>query len=427
MHSLGEKLKSLPRKPGVYLFKDKNGAVIYIGKANSLRKRVSSYFNKTPDLKTSILISRLRDIDFIITGSELDALVLEDELIKKYKPKYNVAQRDDKAYPFLKLTVNEEWPRLILARRKENDGARYFGRFQGGMVRAVIRLIKKIFPIRWCKETPLRKREQPCLYFQVGSCSGPCIGKVSREEYQTMVLGITLLLEGKMEAAMEKLTKEMERASAAQDFERAGYFRDSSEQLMKMLEGKVNLQRVSSPHGLIETEELQKKLKLVNAPMRIECFDISNIQGTNIVGSMVSFVGGLPLKNDYRRFKIRSLGEKPNDVQAIYEVVRRRYGGNLAKKMELPDLILIDGGAAQVNFGEKALLGTSAEGRPIVGLAKKEELIYLPKGNPTIVGQGTVRLTFHSPALQLLQRIRDEAHRFAVTYHREKRGKALFR
>ena len=190
MASLKEKLNSLPNQPGVYLFKDKNGVIIYIGKAKSLRKRVASYFTKPPEIKTGILLDRLYDIDYIVAGSELDALILEDELIKKYKPRYNISLRDDKAYPFLKLTVNEEWPRLFLARRKAKDGALYFGRYQGGMVRAIIRLVKKIFPIRWCKESPLRRREQPCLYYRIGSCSGPCLRKISHEDYLALVQGI---------------------------------------------------------------------------------------------------------------------------------------------------------------------------------------------------------------------------------------------
>jgi excinuclease ABC subunit C len=420
MSSLCEKLNALPNKPGVYLFKDKNGVIIYVGKAKSLRKRVASYFKARPEIKNSILLDRLYDIDYSVTGSELDALILEDELIKKYKPRYNVALRDDKAYPFLKLTVKEEWPRLFLARRKENDGALYFGRYQGGMVRAVVRLIKKLFPIRWCRETPLKKREQPCLYHHIGSCAAPCIGNISREDYRSLVQGITLLLEGKMEAAVEKLKSEMGRSAAAQDFERARYFRDSLRLLEKMMEGKADLARTPSVRGVAAVAELQKILKLKKAPMRIECFDVSNIQGSNIVGSMVTFLGGLPLKSDYRRFKVRSVAEKPNDVQAVYEVVKRRYAGSLAKKMELPDLVIVDGGAAQVSFGKKALQEARHPLLPVIGLAKREEEVYFPGGKKPL------RLPRRSPSLQLLQRIRDEAHRFAVVFHRERRRKSLF-
>jgi len=418
MSFLKEKLKSLPPKPGVYLFKNQKGEVIYVGKAKSLRKRVASYFKAKPELKTSILLDHLYDIDYQVTASELEALLLEDELIKKYKPRYNVALRDDKAYPFLKLTVNEQWPRLFLVRRKEEDGALYFGRYQGGMVREVIRLVKKLFPIRWCKETPLKMRQQPCLYYRIGSCSGPCIGKISQEEYRSLVSGIISLLEGKMEEAKERLREEMERASRQLDFERAAYLRDRIKILDKMMEGKTNLAKTPSPRLLSEVEELKQVLGLARPPMRIEAFDISNIQGYQIVGSMVTFVGGLPLKSDYRRFKVRSLEKKPNDVQALYEVIKRRYAGSLAKKMETPDLILVDGGRAQVSFGEKALKEVGLN-RPIVGLAKREEDLYLPQ-------RGPLKLDKRSASLQLLQRIRDEAHRFAVAYHRERRGKEMF-
>ncbi len=412
-------MSSLPNKPGVYLFKDKNGVILYIGKAKNLRKRVSSYFKRPGDLKTSILLERLYDIDYVVTGSELDALILEDELVKKYKPRYNVALRDDKAYPYLKITIKEEWPRLFLARRKEKDGALYFGRYQGGMVRAVIRMVKKLFPIRWCKESPLRMREQPCLYYRIGSCSGPCIQKISPEEYRALVQGIISLLEGRMDKALNKLKEEMAKASEKQDFERAAYLRDRIKLLEKMMEGK-ELGRAPSPRLLSEVIELQKVLKLKKAPMRIEAFDISNIQGSNIVGAMVAFYGGLPLKNDYRRFKVKSLEKKPNDVAAIYEVVKRRYTGSLSKRMTLPDLVMVDGGIAQVKSGVKGLAEAKLKNLPVIGLAKREEKIFSAKAKKPLILPKT------SSALQLLQRIRNEAHRFAITYHREKRKKALY-
>ncbi|MBU0672928.1 MAG: excinuclease ABC subunit UvrC [Candidatus Margulisbacteria bacterium] len=409
----------MPAKPGVYLFKDKHGVILYVGKAKSLRKRVASYFNRPQEIKTTILLERLSDIDYILAGSEMDALILEDELIKKYKPRYNVALRDDKTYPYLKLTLNEKWPRLFLVRRKEKDGALYFGRFQGGMVREVVRLAKKLFPIRWCKESPLKTREQPCLYYRIGSCSGPCIDKISQADYLALAQAIIPLLEGKMDTALHKLRQQMEKAAQEQDFERAAYLRDRLKVLEKMLEGK-ELGRAPAPRRLAEIEELKARLRLTDAPMRIEAFDISNIQGTNVVASMVAFYGGLPLKNDYRKFKIRSLGMKANDVAAIYEVVKRRYSGMLADKLPLPDLILVDGGIAQVNSGLRALVSAKQKCLPIIGLAKRQEEIYFPQSNKPLV------LAKNSMALKLLQRIRDEAHRFAVTYHRQKRSKSLF-
>jgi excinuclease ABC subunit C len=419
MTSLKEKLKALPSKPGVYLFKDRNGVILYVGKAKTLRKRVASYFSKSPDLKTSILLERLYDIDYIIAGSEMDALILEDELVKKYKPRYNITLKDDKSYPFLKLTINEKWPRLFLTRKKVKDGALYFGRFRGGMIREVVKLVKRLFPIRWCKESPLRMREQPCLYYRIGSCSGPCVGKISHADYLALVQGIVLLLEGKMGKAVQKLKGEMERAAAERDFERAAYLRDRIKVLQKMMEGK-DLRKAPTPRLLEEVLELKRVLKLKRSPMRIEAFDISNISGSNIVGSMVTFYGGLPLKNDYRKFKVRSVEKKPNDVAAIYEVVKRRYTGMLSEKMELPDLVMVDGGKGQVRAGVRALKDAGVTGIPLIGLAKREEEIFSPQKSRSLL------LKKSSVALQLLQRIRDEAHRFAITYHRKRRAKSLF-
>lgn len=417
MSSLKEKLKSLPNKPGVYLFKDKKGIILYVGKAKSLRKRVASYFTKPADIKTSILLDRLYDINYVLAGSEMDALLLEDELIKKYKPRYNVALRDDKAYPLLKLTIKEKWPRLFLVRRKEKDGSLYFGRYQGGMIREVVRLVKRLFPIRWCKETPLKMRKQPCLYYRIGSCSGPCIGKISQQDYMSLAQAIVSLLEGRMSEAIKLLEEEMKKSSQNQNFEQAAYLRDRVKILQKMTEGK-ELRKSPAPRRLSEVDELKKVLKLAKMPMRIECFDVSNIQGKNIVGSMVAFYGGLPLKSDYRKFKIYSLEEKPNDVAAIFELVKRRYTKTLAGKLPPPDLVMVDGGKAQVNSAVKALKEAKLK-TPIIGLAKKEETIYFPT-------KKALKLRKSSAALRLLQRIRDEAHRFAISYHRAKRAKSLF-
>jgi len=417
MSSPREKLKSLPNKPGVYLFKDKKGVILYVGKAKALRKRVASYFTKPPDVKTGILLDRLADIDYVVAGSEMDALLLEDELIKKYKPRYNVALRDDKAYPLLKLTIKEKWPRLFLVRRKDPDGSLYFGRYQGGMVREVVRLVKRLFPIRWCKESPLKMRKQPCLYYRIGSCSGPCVGKISQPDYLALVQAIVALLEGRMEEAINKLQAEMKKASQNQNFEQAAQLRDRVKILQKMAEGK-ELRKSPAPRRLSEVAELKKALKLSKLPMRIEAFDVSNIQGKNIVGSMVAFYGGLPLKSDYRKFKIRSVADKPNDVAGIFELVRRRYTATLAGKLPQPDLIIVDGGKAQVSSAVRALKEAKLKA-PIIGLAKKEETIFFPT-------KKALKLSRNSAALKLLQRIRDEAHRFALTYHRAKRAKSLF-
>ncbi len=412
--SLDKKLQALPAKPGVYLFKNRLGEIIYVGKAKSLRRRVTSYFKKTDDLKTSVLLSRLADIDYIVVGSETDALLLEADLIKKYHPRYNILMRDDKAYPYLKLTVNEEWPRLLFVRRKAKDGALYFGRFEGAMARDILRLIKKLFPIRWCKETPLRKREQPCLYYRIGACASPCTGRISRTDYLALVKGIRLFLEGKMAGALAKLQAEMAQASRAQEYERAAAWRDRIEALTKLMAAK-KLEREPAPRLLAELNELKELLNLTTLPMRIEAFDISNISGSNNVGAMVAFYGGVPLKSDYRKFKIYSVTGKPNDTASMAEVIRRRYGGELAKKLPRPDLVLIDGGLPQVNAAAKIIKDIA-----LIGLAKREEEIYWPRQFRPL------KLSKNSPALKLLQRIRDEAHRFAVTFHRQKRSQGIY-
>lgn len=538
---LRKKLKLLPNKPGVYIFKSKVGKVIYVGKAKSLKKRVNSYFTKPPSSpKVSSILEKLANIEYIVTSSELEAIILESNLIKKYWPRYNVILRDDKQYPYLKLTVNEEWPRLILVRRIEKDGARYFGPYSGGMVREMIRLIKRLFPIRWCKETPMKMRKQPCMYFHIRKCVGPCIRETTRQRYMRLCDEIITLLEGRLDETAKILRKEMQEASERLEFERAKAFRERAKTVERMAEGqkvvssdlkdrdvvafsrigdkacamvfqirkgklvgremffptesrgvsvvelmtnvalqyytdaafippeiilqypiekplvfkkwlskqagrKVSLevQRKGRKQELVSmaeenarillerkalseaapTEasgvtELKEKLNLSVFPVRIEAFDISNISGKDIVGSMVAFVSGAPYKRDYRRFEVRTV-KKQNDVSAIYEVVRRRYSGSLSKELGLPDLILIDGGIGQVRAGNKALQQAGIFHIPIVGLAKRFEDIYFPHRTSPI------KLRKESKALQLLQRVRNEAHRFALAYHKLKRKKKL--
>lgn len=542
MKNLAGRLRQVPDRPGIYMFKDHAGKVIYVGKAKALKKRVSSYFTKHPDSqKTASMLSSAEDFDYIAAASEEEALILENNFIKKYRPRYNILLLDDKQYPYIKLTVNEDWPRMLLVRKIDDDGAKYFGPYSGNTVRETLRLIKRLFPIRLCKETPMKMRKQPCMYFYIKRCSGPCLGGVDRNSYAGMIEEVRGLLEGRLSDVISKMRSEMKAASDRTDFEEAKALRDrirslgrmSEEQLVvshdladrdvvafsrqgafscavifkvrggKLVErdifypkqvedatdedlsasilkqyyssaalvpgeillampikeaaslaelirkksgtktkliaptrgNKAKLVKMAQDNATLLLErrlvsmssdaeqpallELKKKLNLSALPMRIEAFDISNISGTDTVGSMVVFVGGSPLKKDYRRFRVRSREGEPDDTGSIYEVVRRRYGGALSRELDRPELILIDGGIGQVGAAVKALKDAGKFFPPLIGLAKKHEEIFLPgKREP-------LRLPRSSKALQLLQRVRDEAHRFAVIYHRLRRSKRM--
>lgn len=412
------KHQDFPNFPGVYLFKDKSGAVIYVGKAKLLRNRLSSYFQKNIESeKTKALVSNYETIEYIVTQSELEALLLENKLIKKYKPYYNIQWKDDKNYPYLKLTINDEWPRIIVVRKKENDGALYFGPYEGKSVKDTLRLIKKLFPIRTCKETPLRKRNQPCLQYHIKRCWGPCIGKVSNDQYRNLARAIASILSGDMDQTINALKLEMKQAASEKNYEQAARLRNKINGLERMRRAKpswVPQRRAFSPDIILL--ELQKELSLPKMPKRIEAFDVSNTSGTETVASMVTFEHGIAKKSDYRKFIIKSV-KGPNDVASIYEAVYRRYAKSLSKTLPLPDLVLIDGGIPQVNMAKQAQNAAKIN-IPMIGLAKKQEEIFFPRKRKPII------LSKESKALQLLQNIRDEAHRFAVTFHKKRRSKA---
>ena len=517
-------LPQAPDKPGVYLIKDKSGRIIYVGKAISIAKRIRSHFR--PDSK---LAPHIADIDYIVTSTELEALILEAVLIKKHHPRYNVLLRDDKQYPYIKLTVNEEWPAVCMVRKiaLASDRAKYFGPYRSQTVRDIFKLIKRLFKIRWCKT--FKKRTQPCFYYHMGKCLAPCARDVPRQRYLRAARDVELFLEGKYETAIEKLKAEMAQASRKKDYEEAAATRDrlklfekiSEEQKIvtadkkdrdiffvsafgnsaqvlilevrcgkltgkqgyfikdtkleeediltslmvqyysgatyipgevmanpgrnrMILEGALTKLKGSDVHIKIpktgkeksllrmaeenakymlqqnlQLEEntydslfdLKRSLKLNRMPYRIEAFDISTTMGVETVGSMVAFEGGLPLKPDYRKFKIKWV-KGMNDVAGICEIVKRRYSGSLARLLPLPDLILIDGGKPQLS----AAMSAAPKSINVAALAKKLEEIYLP-GN-----RMPLRLKMDSPSLKLLRRIRDEAHRFAVTFHRKRRS-----
>ena len=547
MHAdLHARLRSLPAQPGCYLFKDAQGTVLYVGKAVNLRQRVRSYFQKSAQHspKTARMVRKIADLEWIVTDSELEALILECNLIKKHRPPYNVLMRDDKSYPYLCLTVTEKFPRLLVTRRVRRDGNRYFGPFaNSGAVWETHRLLHRTFPLIPCgKVWSGEAVQRPCLYYQMGRCLAPCAGLADAEQYRQIVQQVALFLQGKGDALIRQLTEQMEAAAEAMEFERAARIRDQIRALQEVLQrqkvihpdgidedvialvkdergacvqmffirgGKLLGQRhfflsegteenpralmteflkqyyqdapevperILLPYEVEEAQiiaqwlrqkrgdgtveirvprrgedaqllelaaqnaelalqslrmemeqkaewlesallELQEALNLPTMPQRIEAFDISNIQGVAPVGSMVVFEGGQPKKSDYRRFRIRWHPETPDDFAMMREVITRRLREALEgdpKWRTLPDLMLIDGGRGQLNAALEAMHALGFE-IPAVGLAKKQELLILPDREEPLA------LPHHSKALHLLQRVRDEAHRFALSYHRKLR------
>lgn len=532
-----EKLKLLPENPGVYIMKDAAGKIIYVGKAVVLKNRVRQYFqssrNHTP--KVRAMVAKIADFEFIMTGSEVEALILECNLIKKHRPRYNISLKDDKSYPYVKVTVQEEFPRVFITRRVVKDGARYFGPYTNATaVHESLRLLRRLFPLRTCRTL----QERPCLEYHIKRCLAPCVGKISREDYAVFIRAVLLFLEGRTEDVEKELTFRMKRAAEAYHFELAARLRDQLAAVKKIAEKQnivtgagdqdaIGLARsalgacvqvffirsgkmVGREHFLLQgdedesdaalltaflqqyyhqaaflphevllpcdveetplleawlserkqarvhlvvpqrgtkhdlvamaagnaekfladeetrraqtdaqtlgaVEELGHLLGLKRAPNRMECFDISHIQGAETVASMVVFEGGRPKKSDYRRFKIRSTEGKPDDFLSMREVTQRRYGD--LPEEELPDLIVIDGGKGQLSSALEIIRGAGHADVPVVGLAKQFELVFREGESDPVV------LPRHSQALYLIERIRDEAHRFAITYHRKLRGK----
>jgi len=545
--SIKDSLKLLPDAPGVYLMRNKDDEVIYIGKAKNLSKRVKSYFiNNHASPKLTVMVPQINRFEFIITDSEVEALILESQLIKKRKPKYNVLLKDDKRFPWFLIT-DEEYSRIVVTRKADNKSlkGKYFGPYTDSRAMySTLELIKNIFPLKQCK-TP-RFKDRPCMYYQIGKCLAPCQKLVSSDDYKKIVKQVGMFLSGKQNKLMEELKARMEALAESQDYEKAAKYRDSyfdvmkaitrqkviSENttlnqdiiafqnddllmavvLLKVREGRliakedfeIRLDRLHTPYeafiafiqeyyqmvdsdaipkellfehklqgndgeiigdwltvkkrnkvnivnpktrtklelvemakkNAVSTFEslkltelnninndwnkvgcfIQEKLNLQNFPNRIECFDISHIQGTNTVASMVVFVNGKPYKSDYRKYKIRTLPEgHSDDFAGMKEVLKRRYQRLLEHK--IPDLIIVDGGKGQLSAAIEVLEELGLNDLPIVSLAKKFEEIYLPGKSKSII------FSDNSQALFLFQQVRDEAHRFAVNYHRKLREK----
>jgi len=547
-NELLEKIKTAPNDPGCYLYKNKDDKIIYIGKARNIQKRVSSYFLKSnsKDLKTLKLVKNISDVEFIITNSEIDALILENNLIKKHKPRYNILLRDDKTFPYVKIT-KEYLPRVLITRKFENDGGNYFGPFtESRKLKNTIELIKRIFPIRRCNRTFSENNvgennQKFCLNYHINRCEAPCVQYVSHNHYLEMIQKMRDFLNGKTDEVLKYFQKRMTEAAENQQYEFAAKFRDNIKLinnlyrrqvvedtdlkdrdliniaieenkacsiLMRIRQGKLLGQEVffmewhgeESQYSVLENfiqkyysntsnypgeiivddlpenrdllhswlkkkagksikiikgirkdksrllsmaqknaklrlkeyilkknkyddyipltlRVLKESINLNSIPKRIEGFDISNTSGTNIVASMVCFVNAVAKKSEYRKFKVKTV-EGANDFASMAEVVQRRYSRVLKENLEHPDLILIDGGKGQLSAAKAVLDDLGLDSIPIIGLAKKLEEIFLPDESEPII------LAKDNQGLTLLRRVRDESHRFAITYHRKRRAKS---
>jgi excinuclease ABC subunit C len=535
-NSLKAKLDTFPKKPGIYFFKDRFQNIIYIGKARSLKDRVKSYFIPSTDAKLNNLLEETRDIEYILTGSEKEASFLENNFVQQYQPKFNLRLKDDKSFPYLKLSFQERYPGIYLTRRVKADGSKYFGPFSPAhQARQTIHLISKFFGIRTCTEKIPGKRKRPCLEYDLKLCSAPCTEFIKEPEYNQNVNNARLFMEGKVEKLLKISRERMKKAAEQQEFEQAAQWRDLIHTLENIKEkpkmisvglddkdiigfaqqkdstalyvfvmrkGKVSeservlskendkmspadslslhlfrfyqnrknwpdkilipfqpshkqklkdeisrlakknvklmvpqkgknrklvdladknaeivLQEIS--HRLFPLQEAQEILDLERIPRRIEGFDISNTGGEESVGSVVVFEEGHPRKQDYRKYKIKTV-KGPDDLASLQEIIRRRYTRIEREKKTLPDLILVDGGKGQLNVARKTLKQMDLENLTVISLAKRDEIIFTPAHAQGLKLDGT------SPVLKLFQHIRDEAHRFAITYHRKKRKKRSF-
>jgi excinuclease ABC subunit C len=533
---LAERIREIPDRPGIYVFKDAEGKPLYVGKAKSLRKRTASYLNREHEPRLAAMMSEAVDLETVVTDTEAEALLLENNWIKTRRPRYNVLLRDDKTYPYLKLTMRDDYPRIAFTRRIAHDGAEYFGPFlPGGLARKAIKLVQKLFEVRVCRIEIDGGLARPCLYYDMHRCLGPCVaGLTTKEQYGEAVAQARLFLSGRTDQLLKDLKKGMWEASEALDFEKAASLRDT----MAEIESVTQRRKLSSvededvdvfgvhlgaghaavavlvmrggqvldrrelfwesvgpltPEGLlsellpqlydrttfipkeihlpvpIDGEEallewlserkgekvylrlptrgpkaervklanhnaelahkrrfrglqeapgaaaLEKHLGLMEPPRRVEGFDISHFQGGETVASMVVWEEGRMRKGEYRSFNVRGLSG-PDDVASIRQAVERRYRRVLEETGAMPDLILIDGGRGQLNAALAALAGLGVEDTPILALAKREEEVYLPDTPEPL------RLKRDDPGLRLLQEIRDEAHRFAVSRHRRRRS-----
>ncbi len=417
----------VPAKPGVYIYRDRFGQVIYVGKASNLRRRMSSYFQKSrvvrADPKLRSLVNSIASWECLTVKNEDESLILESRLIKQYAPRYNVLLRDDKRFLMVKIDLGEKFPRLRLARIKKNDSCRYFGPFpKGSALRGTVEFLVRWFGLRSCKpEVPGEEDRKHCMASIVRDCCRPCVGEVSEEDYMGRVKRLIEVLEGDIKEVMEALKSRMAEAAKAKRFEKAALYRDMMANMEELYGAKnrdFSRTSLDASPGEAAVEDLRQALGLERPPRVIEGFDISNIAGTLAVASLVRFENGRPDRKGYRRFRIKTV-EGSNDFAMMREAVTRRFKRLLEEKSPLPDLLLVDGGKGQLSSALDALVELKCPPFAILGLAKRNEEIFVPgRSEPYVLDK-------ERPALKLLQALRDEAHRFAVSYHRLLRLKRI--
>jgi excinuclease ABC subunit C len=425
-----EKVKTFPTGPGVYLMKDAQGVLLYVGKAKNLRNRASHYFTRAAaeDPRTADLVKLIADVDHIVTDSEVDALLLEARLVKDVQPRFNIELKDDKTFPYLQIRVREDFPRVEFTRKPRRKGVKLYGPFTSARsLRQAMQVLQRIFQFRTCsldiKADDSRWRWfRPCLLHSIRQCTAPCNFRVTKEDYRKQIRALRLVLEGKKERLIREMDKEMQEASAALHFEKAARLRDDIAALRKLSQrGEVD--RDPQPEVFpIDPKKglhgLRKVLGLEKTPRTIEGVDIAHLGGESTVASLVTFIDGLPFKPGYRRFRIKSV-EGVDDFASIREVVTRRFRRLSDEDQLFPDVLLIDGGKGQLNAAREAFEALGLEAPVLLSLAKREEEIYRPGDAEPL------RLSRHAAALRLLQYVRDEAHRFAQHYHHILRRKKL--
>jgi excinuclease ABC subunit C len=432
MEPPSEKVKLFPASPGVYLMKDAQGRVLYIGKAKNLRNRAGHYFTKAAaeDARTSDLVKLIADIDFVPADTEVDALLLEARLVKDIQPRFNLDLKDNKSFPYLQIRIREDFPRVEFTRQPRRRGVKLYGPFTSAKgLRAAIQVLQRIFQFRTCKldieaEDPRWRWFRPCILHSIRQCTAPCNFRVTKEEYRKQIRGLRMVLAGKKERLIREMENDMLAASVALQFEKAARLRDEVDALRKLdLRGDVD-KDVQPEVFQIEPKKgmagLRKILGLPETPRTIEGVDIAHLGGDEKVASLVSFIDGLPFKPGYRRYRIKTV-QGVDDFASIREVVSRRFrnAGQRDNDHPVPDILLIDGGKGQLNAALDVFRMLHVEPPCLLSLAKREEEIYRPGDAEPL------KLSRHSAALRLLQYVRDEAHRFAQHYHHILRRKKL--